>query len=319
VKPSHLIWLLAALACLALGMTVACGDNEDADVPPPGTNDPGNGDGDWTCDITVDDLESVEYFANCYEGAGADNVLTISEVIGGGEAIVDGRRFQIQGGFDFATIGQGKIEASIGCVSYDKCSFPFDEKTGAFVVRFDASGCGSITKPTEITLNVYDDETAASYPMCSVYLGGDPSADDDTPDDTWDCDIPEDGLAPVAFSANCFDPLDAGNVVSIDEALGTAALLTDGERFELRGTHDFSSITAGKLEMTIDCPAGSSYPKCSSEFEEAAGDFQLRLEVADCDPLGDDTTITVNVWNEGSGTTTPMCLVTLGATDDDTI
>jgi len=124
-------------------------------------------------------------------------------------------------------------------------------------------------------------------------------------------------MADVPYLPNCFDPWNNGNEVAGDAVLGTAPEMAEGERFELRGAFQLPSVPQGKLELVIGCPAGSAYQKCSWPFSESEGDFRLRLQVADCDPLTDTTGITVNVWDESYNQITPVCRITLGTSTDD--
>ncbi len=315
-KHKALLACLTGLLILAVVVFVACEDSEEGDIPPPGTSS-ADDDDEFICDISNEGLSNVDFTTDCFDPTGEGNSLTVTEVLGQGEVLIDGRRVQITGAFDFATIGEGKIEASIGCAAYNKCSFPFAETSGDYMLRLDTAGCADISKPQEITLTVHDQQAGTSHHMCTVFLGAPPTGDDDTDDDDWDCDISDIGLASVPFAANCY-PLDAGDTIEITDVLGSAALLDDGERFEVRGTHAFTSLDGGKIEITIGCPDGAAYPKCSWPFTTPDGDFQARVQVSNCDPLTAPDRLTINLWNEATDQTTTVCEITLGeSTDDD--
>ncbi|MDP8225740.1 MAG: hypothetical protein P9L99_20435 [Candidatus Lernaella stagnicola] len=316
-RKSWITLLLVSVLALATGAFFACEDKEVADIPPPGVYQPGSGGGGFNCDISADGLEEVEFSANCFDGSGTGAMLTVDSVLGEGEVLVSGVRVQLTGAFDLASINNGKIEASIGCDSYQKCSYPFKKSADDYVLRLDTSDCGEIVKPQEITLRLFDADTETNHVMCAVTLGEVTGEDDDTGGDEWNCDIPGDDLVALPYSANCFDPFDAGNEIEVTEVLGTQETLVDGARFEVRGAHDLASIASGKFELTIGCPSGAVYPKCSWPFETPQGDFQTRVQVANCDPATPADRITLNVWDEDESRNTTVCEITIGEPADD--
>lgn len=312
--------LIATALVFALALAIACQDIEKGDVPPPGVNVPGSGSGGWNCDISNEGLTAVPFAVACQDPTGGDNGMGLSDVLGQGEVLINGSRLELRGAYNFADFGEGKIEASIGCSSYHKCSFPFEGKKGDFLLRVDASGCPNISKPQEVTLNVYDAKTDASYAFCTVFLGEAATTDDDDDGQTWDCSIPADDLLPIPFHANCYEPLGDGGALQIGAVLGSSPTLTDGARFAVTGHHAFVGVSNGRLEPVVGCPLGSTYPKCSWPFETAIGDFEMRLQIGDCTPLPAEQVIVINRRDEATGQTITVCEIFLGdaATDDDT-
>lgn len=163
---------------------------------------------------------------------------------------------------------------------------------------------------------------------CSNMDNKDPSSSDGDDDDgppnpgSWQCDISEEGMEPLQYYANCFDPTGAGNVATVTDVLGTSLDMANGERYSVKGLFDFPKISSGKVELIIGCPTGSDYKKCSWPFIEQSGAFETRLQVQNCDIIYKPTEITLSVWDAGSNFNTQICLIYLGAdvpVDDDTV
>lgn len=322
------IFALFFALCLALGMALAafisCQDMEEADIPPPGTEtDDDSGDGDtWSCDISPQGTVDLPYTPDCGTLPDWATEFSITGLRGTAAVMADGERYRLRGHYNFPDKPKGKLEPSIECPSgsnYEKCSYPFDESSGDFELRWQVENCPDLKHPTTITINLYDESTQLTVPFCNVYLG-EPPADDDSAsddDDGWTCDIPNDGLSPVPYTITCTDPYINGNKITVASLNGTADTLEKGARFEIQGQLGLTTIKAGKVELTIGCPNGSTYRKCSWPFIEPSGDFTLRLEVTDCVPLNHPNEITLNIWNAADTETMAFCHLLLGETADD--
>ena len=188
--------LLLAIAGI-LVIIGACEDSEEDDIDPPGADDDDNDPGEWNCPISDEGLDELVYYANCYDPSDEGNLIAVSLVRGTDLEIQNGERFEVQGDFIFQNIASGKIEPVIPCPggsTYNKCSWPVNEKSGEFTTRISVSDCDIVDMPTEITINMWFTFTEVNLPVCQIYLGQDgPPVDDDTSDDdTSDDDTSDD-------------------------------------------------------------------------------------------------------------------------------
>jgi len=194
------VFTLLSVVAGVLVIIGACEDSEEDDIDPPGSDDDATDPGEWNCPISDEGLDELVYYANCYDPTDEGNLIAISLVSGTDLEIQNGERFEIQGNFSFQNIASGKIEPVITCPggsTYNKCSWPFNEKSGEFKTRISVSDCDIVDKPTEITLNIWDAEKAINLPVCQIYLGqeGPPVDDDTTDDDSVDDDTTDDDTA----------------------------------------------------------------------------------------------------------------------------
>ena len=131
------------------------------------------------------------------------------------------------------------------------------------------------------------------------------------------CAISPTGLAPIAWFADCADPTGGGNNVTVDNVLGTAAAVANGQRYSVSGSFDFANIDGGELDLYIGCSGTNAYEQCSRPFKLPKGKFELRLETVSCPDVTEPTEILVRVWDPARGAVWPFCVVNLGASTDD--
>jgi len=146
--------------------------------------------------------------------------------------------------------------------------------------------------------------------------------DDDDDDNSSNCPIPTEGMEELTFYAQCYDPTDNGNVLTVTAVQGTALVMEENDRYDIVGEFEFTTIGTGKIEPTITCPGGSNYQKCSWVFQEKTGTFNVRVQVSDCDYIDKPNEIGLNVWDSENAVNIPMCQIYLGQdeppVDDDT-
>ena len=140
------------------------------------------------------------------------------------------------------------------------------------------------------------------------------------------CPISDKNVQDQVYVADCFDPFNQGNVITVDRVRGTAAHVVNGERFVITGSFQLTQISKGKIEPIVNCPAGSDYGKCSYPFDKKSGKFEVRVAVADCDVLDKPDQITLNLWDNASNAGAPVCVIYFGneipdddAVDDDAV